>query len=110
MPRVWCRQVSQQRSQAIDAVLAVHGTPDPWAARASDHPCQGAKFHSPSPLVTHMHDELDVWLCPTCKANLDCFVYLAEREPMEWPVLREFGNRIRALGQQLLSLRKVRHA
>lgn len=95
--------MNRQRSQTIDAVMGVHGTPPAWSSRAAEHPCEGAKFHSPSPLVTRLHDVLGVWLCPTCEANLECFVHLATRSPLDWPVLREFGNTIRALGQKLLN-------
>lgn len=97
--------MTRVRSEHIDALLAEQGTPDGWSKRASVHPCVGARFHSPSPLVTRRHEELsDVWLCPTCTENLACFVHLARAGvSLDWPVLREFGNLIRALGQRILS-------
>jgi len=99
---------NRARSVLIDAALAVHGTPSAWDARASVHPCEGAKFHSPSPLITRKFVDTrvgpEVWLCPTCTVNLECFLYLAEAEPkMDWSHLREFGNTIRELGQRALT-------
>lgn len=91
----------QQIEQALDA----HGLPDPLTQRSSARPCQGAKFHSPRPLTTRhwrFGDDLDVYLCPTCEANLDILMHLNEQvQSLSWPVLREFGNQIRALGKQI---------
>lgn len=91
------------RSVTIDQLLAEHGPPDSWHSRAGAHPCEGAKFHSPSPLLTKQHDELGVWLCPTCESNLACFVHLAGAQTLDWPIAREFGNTIRAMGQKIIA-------
>lgn len=74
--------------------------------------CAGAKFHSPNPLIVQYVPLLDpvwsgagslgplVWLCSTCLDNLRVYQHLlAEHEgQLEWPIRREFGNLIRALG------------
>lgn len=72
---------------------------------AYEHECEGAKFHSPTPLVVEeviLGDGTKVWLCPTCTANLDVFEALCEANDGElpWPVRREFGNTLRALGER----------
>lgn len=66
--------------------------------------CEGAAFHSPTPLVVDaypLHGG-EAWLCPTCAANLIVLRRLIEAspEPLPWPLRREFGNKIRALAQQ----------
>lgn len=94
------------RSETVDILLAEHGVPSDAHRRASEHPCAGAKFHSPAPLVTVPYPVggREVWLCPTCVSKLQCFLHLSHQAPdaMTWPVLREFSNRIRALGQEIL--------
>lgn len=72
-------------------------------ARETD--CEGARFHSPNPLVL-----CDVplapdgqgptaLLCGTCADNLAVLQSLLMRldGEVEWPVRREFGNLVRAL-------------
>lgn len=90
------------RSTLIDGLLADHGTP--FGSRASEHPCEGTKFHSPTPLTTQavMMGDREVYLCPTCTANIAVYVHLSQIAPdkITWPVKREFGNQIRALGTQ----------
>jgi hypothetical protein len=97
-------------SHAIDAALETHGVPDGDFERAAEHPCEGAKFHSPRPLVTRLNrwlkgraDEISVYLCPTCEANLTVLLHLMRSgiTPLDWTVLREFGNQLRALGQRI---------
>jgi hypothetical protein len=86
-------------------------------------PCEGSKFHSPTPLVctkVDLRDLVDntealsdvVWLCGVCAANLRIFVRLmvATEGDLEWEVRREFGNRIRDLGMKVWTYRKeVQH-
>jgi hypothetical protein len=98
-------------SHAIDAALEAHGVPNQDYVRAAEHPCEGAKFHSPRPLVTRLNrwlaarqDEIAVFLCPTCEANLAVLLHLlraSDSPPLDWTVLREFGNQLRALGQRI---------
>lgn len=103
---------TRSRSVLIDAALAAHGTPMIYDERASVHPCQGAKFHSPSPLITRRYCETgmdlgELWLCPTCTKNLVCFLHLFNSElQMDWPLLREFGNSIRELGMRIVAMRE----
>jgi hypothetical protein len=63
--------------------------------------CEGAKFHSPNPLLL---SEVEVrgtvvLLCGTCLANLRVLQHLLVKNDgdLPWPVLRDFGNQIRAL-------------
>lgn len=93
------------KSQLIDEALAGEKLPAEFA-RASDHPCEGSRFHSPTPLVTSevgLEGARTVWLCGTCENNLGVFVLLAEsaKAPLPWPLLRGFGNQIRILGRAL---------
>lgn len=63
--------------------------------------CEGAKFHSPSPLLLHeieLADDRKVILCGVCRDNLDVLRSLMIVRPtLPWAVRREFGNRLRAL-------------
>lgn len=98
--------VPKQRSELIDALLAEHGTPT-GDGRAAIHPCEGTKFHSPSPLTTICYEAYpgkQVWLCPTCLSKLQCFLFLHGSDPaaMTWDVMREFGNQIRLFGQEII--------
>jgi len=90
-------------SQAIEGALDQFGTPDTdeGFVRASEHPCQGAQFHSPRPLLTRPRE--GVYLCPTCDANLRVLLHLLDstENGLEWIVQREFGNQLRALGKQI---------
>lgn len=78
--------------------------------------CEGAKFHSPQPLLVRQYG-LDgaalyatddraatatVWLCGTCAANLTVLLCLlkAHQGDLPWEARREFGNLIRALGMR----------
>jgi hypothetical protein len=93
---------------AIDSALAVHGIPSQDGDirfRAGERPCEGAKFHSPRPLITELvrHGTVEAVLCHTCKANLEVLVYLSEQEgELSWTQLREFGNQLRALGRRVI--------
>lgn len=74
-----------------------------WFSREME--CQGARFHSPNPLVVrHVHLAPDghgetAVLCGNCADNLGVLKALLLRQDgkVDWPVRREFGNLIRAL-------------
>lgn len=71
---------------------------------AYEEKCQGAKFHSPNPLVLHevaLGSE-QVLLCGTCQANLEVLRHLLVHNEgeLDWSVRREFGNQIRALAER----------
>ena len=89
-------------AEAIDARLAELDLGSD--ARASKHPCGASKFHSPRPLVTHEHvfGNQRLWLCGNCASNLQVFLRLADDGPLPWVILREFGNEVRRLGQQII--------
>lgn len=63
--------------------------------------CQGARFHSPTPLEVHrvLIGRTAVRLCGVCRDNLGLLTELleAENEKLAWPTLREFGSGIREL-------------
>jgi hypothetical protein len=85
-----------------------------WALPGSDDAaCEGAKFHSPTPMFTHpvrlippewsasisaIHSPL-VHLCGVCRDNLTILQQMvaATAGDLDWAVRREFGNEIRAL-------------
>lgn len=69
---------------------------------ATDEPCEGAKFHSPTPLILHdvlLSNGRVVSLCGCCRDNADVLAALIAKfaQDLEWTVRREFGNRLRAL-------------
>lgn len=70
---------------------------------AVEHVCEGAKFHSPNPLVLHRVriGEQERLLCGTCQANLEVLRHLLVHNDgeLDWKVRREFGNQIRALAE-----------
>lgn len=87
---------------------ALDGT-NPGVFTSQEAHCEGALFHSPQPLVlrrvalvppewAHVPDR--VVLCGTCEANLRLFQHLLHVHggKLAWPVRREVGNIIRALG------------
>jgi hypothetical protein len=64
--------------------------------------CQGAKFHSPRPMILHetpVGSGDVVLLCGTCRDNLAVLEALQEstEEALPGPLRREWGNVIRAL-------------
>lgn len=99
--------MTKERGALIDDLLAQYGTPNAWQQRVTAHPCEGTKFHSPTPLTTSFFDECSAWLCPTCTSKLEIFVHLHEQDPasLSWDVLREFGNQIRIFGQGIIATR-----
>lgn len=86
---------------------------------ADDQACEGARFHSPTPLfvedtrivpVMWLSDlKINpgvapecVWLCGTCRDNLAILtqIYKAAEGRVPWKVRREFGNSLRALAER----------
>lgn len=64
--------------------------------------CQGARFHSPTPLLVHeaeLANGRTVHLCGTCRDNAAVLSALLREHSNEltWPVRREFGNQLRSL-------------
>lgn len=67
--------------------------------------CEGAKFHSPKPLMVHERTLAPsgagetAWLCATCCDNLSVLQHLLVEHDgdLPWAVRREFGNLVRAL-------------
>lgn len=71
-------------------------------AIAADAECEGAKFHSPTPLLLHevaLPGDRTAILCGICRDNSSVLsaLMVTFAEELEWPVRREFGNRLRAL-------------
>ena len=71
-------------------------------APAVEQECEGAKFHSPTPLLLHevgLPTGGVAVLCGTCAENLAVFQHLLAESAgtLPWTVRREFGNLIRAI-------------
>lgn len=80
--------------------------------------CEGAKFHSPRPLLVQEYvvtqvtlvacagvtpqGEQTAWLCGTCADNVRVALALlaAHGGALPWQALREFGNSVRAIAQR----------
>lgn len=79
--------------------------------------CEGARFHSPRPLVVREYvvrgskvtpvEGLDapedaVWLCGTCASNVEVMSSLldAYNGALAWEARREFGNSVRAIAER----------
>lgn len=85
----------------IAEILRRHPTITDAREFTQNYICQGARFHSPTPLEVHrvLIDRTAVRLCGVCRDNLQLLTELlnAEGKRLEWPVLREFGSGIRDL-------------
>jgi len=92
--------------EKLASALDVAGVSPPeggWFAREDE--CEGARFHSPNPLVLRdvplAPDGVGARarLCATCADNLSVLKGLLRQADgdVAWPVRREFGNLIRAL-------------
>ena len=91
---------------------AVEGITPPFRSEFSHSmECEGAKFHSPTPLILHEVDlipwdqtapRLYVKLCGTCRDNLWVYqqIMLRNDGDMTWELQRCFGNRIRGLAKR----------
>jgi hypothetical protein len=74
------------------------------------HECQGAKFHSPRPMIVQSfeisrstgQDEI-VYLCGTCTDNVKVLLALlrARNGDVPWTVKRCFGNLVRGVAGQV---------
>lgn len=94
-------------AEAIGDHLDLPPAPGGFYALA-DEVCEGARFHSPKPLVLlkvsirpgkpQKGDETAT-LCPTCAANFGLLqnLLVATDGNLSWPTRREFGNQLRAL-------------
>lgn len=85
----------------FEALAQVDRASLPGTPASAQMACEGAKFHSPSPLLLH-EVELPggrlVVLCGVCRDNLDVLRSLMIVKPtLPWTIRREFGNRLRAL-------------
>ena len=82
-------------------------------AELHDHECEGSKFHSPRPLRIHgyrLEDHRLVYLCGTCRDNLNVYLMLHELENgLDWPTKREFGNNLRRVADRVLMAKRAVH-
>jgi hypothetical protein len=71
--------------------------------------CQGAKFHSPRPMVVHPFEmtsadseDETVHLCGTCANNVQVLLALLKAYDgrISWTVRRCFGNLVRGVAEQ----------
>lgn len=87
----------------VRSELAQTDTSDLSGDLSYDRVCEGAKFHSPNPLVLHTVSvgTKELLLCGTCRANLEVLRHLLAHNggELDWPVRREFGNQIRAIAE-----------
>lgn len=89
----------------------VKGTPDIELSglTTEERECQGAKFHSPRPMIVHPftwrradgEDEI-VYLCGTCTDNVQVLLALLKGRQgfVPWSVKRCFGNLVRSVAEQ----------
>lgn len=93
-------------AQALDENTPQWTAPD--TIPAQEHECQGAKHHSPRPLLVHLVELADgrsAWLCGTCKDNVATLVHLLDtRESVPWPLKREFGNLTRKMAEEVFGV------
>lgn len=73
---------------------------------AEVHACQGAKFHSPRPMIVHRFrvdgpsGERVIHLCGTCEDNVRLLMALLKaRTDVPWRVRRCFGNQVRSVAE-----------
>lgn len=88
----------------------------PGILAESELACEGARFHSPRPLVVREYvvrdgavvivdgpetHEAGVWLCGTCASNVEVMASLmaAYDGALPWAARREFGNSVRAIAE-----------
>jgi len=97
---------SKPTPQAIEELLK-RFDPHRSASSPNIHPCEGAEFHSPRPLITkgyRLPDGRTFWLCATCKDNVDTFVFLWEKMGgLEWSIQRCFGNNVRTIAHMVVT-------
>jgi hypothetical protein len=92
------RGLPEHIADALGEIKPIHP-----ALRQVDEECQGAKYHSPAPLLV---EEVQIgpgrWvtLCGTCRDNLKVYEDLKGHFNGEipWSVRREFGNQLRSIG------------
>ncbi len=73
------------------------------AQLSTEQECEGAKFHSPAPLLVRLRTLSNgetVFLCGVCADTLTVLnqLLMQNEGDLPWEVRREFGNRIRAIG------------
>lgn len=59
--------------------------------------CEGAKHHSPTPLLVYpvgLPDGREVWLCGTCRGNAQVMQLMQISAPDGMPWRRYFGNKL----------------
>lgn len=71
---------------------------------AIEQVCAGAKYHTPAPLLLRRYKigRETIWLCGTCQDRLAVLLHLYRLHDgkVPWPLRREFGNLIRAIGER----------
>jgi hypothetical protein len=72
----------------------------PGLPTGTERTCEGAKFHSPTPILLHavsLADGRSAHLCGVCRDNLTVLLALGE---VDWETKREFGNKLRRLTEK----------
>jgi hypothetical protein len=109
--------MSAERIRRVISEAKPGTIPDEMLAWVSGPPCDGSKFHSPTPLIvreyylsdvvftmkdnTSLHED-PVHLCATCSDNMDVYLSILYAYDGVMPTLsrRDFGNTIRDLGDR----------
>lgn len=105
VPRTVARLIGEVGGLVLPGILA-----------ESPVSCEGAKFHSPQPMLVSEYvvardgliEQLgatvpeSVWLCGTCSANVNVLLSLmaAHNGTLPWEARREFGNLVRAIAMR----------
>jgi hypothetical protein len=102
----------------LGLIRKVNGLPLPGILAEGGEVCEGAKHHSPRPLIVHEFEVLRdglrpietieddvpgaVWLCATCADNVRVALSLfaSHGGALPWEARREFGNLVRAIAQR----------
>jgi hypothetical protein len=86
----------------------IKGTPSlelPGLPAEGDLSCDGARFHSPRPMVVHAfrsagEDAKTIHLCGTCADNVHLLMNLIKVGKVPWAARRCFGNTVRRVAEQ----------
>lgn len=102
----------------LGLIRKINGLPLPGILAESDVACEGAKHHSPRPLIVQEYEVLKdglrpihtiaddvpgaVYLCATCADNVRVALSLfaSHGGVLPWEARREFGNLVRAIAQK----------
>jgi hypothetical protein len=87
-----------------EVLRLIQGSPDLErpGIPADNLSCQGAKFHSPRPMILHPFpgaDRTTIHLCGTCADNVRLLISLSRVAEVPWTARRCFGNTVRKVAE-----------